>query len=122
MKIRQVVQVQILGAPRTYTYSWEFDPLAGEQSLGLGDKVEIPPNQVQEEGAAATVVDLGSNYNGPMKSIVRVIKRAHEMRPTIDGFEVHETGPPDAPDGGLTLRRPAGGDDLWGGFGEGDYA
>ena len=46
MKIRQVVQVQILGAPRTYTYSWEFDPLAGEQSLGLGSDtgslVEVP--------------------------------------------------------------------------------
>lgn len=93
MQIRQVVQVQILGAPRTYTYEYYFDLANGERSLGIGDKVELPPNQVQEEGSSGTVVDLGSNYDGPMKSIVRLIP------------------PPEV-----------SADALWEGFGEGDYA
>jgi hypothetical protein len=105
MKIKQVVQVEILGAYRPYTYSWYFDPGAGEMSLGIGDKVELPPNQVQEEGSSGTVCRLGSDYDGPMKDIVRVIKRAHD-----------DAGPDE-----VELRRPAD-EDLWGGFGEGDYA
>lgn len=109
MEIEQVVQVQILGAPRTYTYKWVFDPTAGGASLGVGDKVEIPPNQVQEEGAAATVVELGSMYTGPMKPIVRVIKRAGEMKPTAYGYEVHDVGPDE-----VALRRPAD-EDMWAG-------
>lgn len=96
MVIEQTVQVQILGAPRTYTYAWEFDPLAGERPLSVGDKVEIPPNQVQEEGSAATVTALGSDYCGPKKKIIRIIKRASEI--------------------------DTGDDELWAGFGEGDYA
>lgn len=86
MNVEQIVQVQILGAPRTYTYKWLFNPVEGGQSLGVGDKVEIPPNQVQEEGSAATVVDLGSNYTGPMKEIVRIIRRAHEPEPDSDDW------------------------------------
>lgn len=95
MNITQVVQVHIEGAPRRYTYGWVYDHEAGSP-LKVGDRVEIPPNQVQEEGASATVVALGSDYTGPMKSIVRVI--------------------PDGP--------KAGGpeDDLWAGFGTGPYA
>lgn len=94
MNITQVVQVRIEGAVRNYTYGWVWDPETGGQPLKIGDKVEIPPNQVQEEGAAATVVALGSDYNGPMKSIVRV----------IDG---PKAGSPE--------------DDLWGGWGTGEY-
>lgn len=106
MLIKQVVQVQILGAPRTYTYKWEFDPFVEErQSLAIGDKVEIPPNQVQEEGASATVVALGSSYDGPMKEIVRVIKRAG-----IDWDKVGDVT-------GLTADRYDRDDeDLWGGW------
>lgn len=104
MNIRQVVQVAILGAPRAYTYAWEFDPATGGKPLSLDDKVELPPNQVQEEGSFGTVVRLGSNYEGPMKSIVRLIKAASAM-PGPDEVE---------------FRRPAD-EDLWGGFGEGDY-
>jgi hypothetical protein len=95
MNVTQVVQVKILGAPRTYTYGWVFDPEAGERPLAPGDKVEIPGNQVQTSGGSAEVVALGSDYQGPMKSIVRV----------IDGPKA------DAPE-----------DDLWGGFGTGDFA
>lgn len=90
MVIEQTVQVQILGAPRTYTYAWQFDPLAGEQSLSVGDKVEIPPNQVQEEGAAATVTALGSDYTGPMKKIIRVIERAGEINWAAPGTPADE--------------------------------
>jgi hypothetical protein len=94
MNVTQVVQVQILGAPRKYTYGWVFDPTEGERPLKVGDRVEIPGNQVQASGGSAEVVELGSGYNGPMKSIVRV----------IDGPKA------DAPE-----------DDLWGGFGTGDF-
>ena len=97
MNVTQVVQVKIEGAFRHYTYGWVYDPLAGGRPLAVGDKVEIPPNQVQEEGSAATVVKLGrSDYNGPMKSIVRVI-----AGPKVGG----------SPE-----------DELWGGFGTGAYA
>jgi hypothetical protein len=75
VNVKQVVRVQILGAPREYTYQWEFDVARGEMPLGVGDRVEIPPNQVQEDGASATVCGLGSDYTGPMKSIVRRIPR-----------------------------------------------
>jgi hypothetical protein len=93
--VTQVVQVQIEGAVRKYTYGWVFNPLEGGRPLEIGDKVEIPPNQVQEEGSAATVVALNSDYYGPMKNIVRV----------IDGPKVQ------SPE-----------DDLWGGWGSGEYA
>ncbi|MFD4474621.1 hypothetical protein ACFWPU_00690 [Streptomyces sp. NPDC058471] len=91
MIIDQVVQVQIGGAPRTYTYSWQFDPAIGGLPLAVGQRVEIPANIVQEDGGSAVVVKLGSTYAGPMKAIVRVID-----------------GPPkESPD-----------DQLWGGFEE----
>lgn len=73
MIVRQVVQVEILGAYRAYTYQYEFNPLEGGRPLKVGDKVELPPNQVQEEGSSGTVCRLGSDYEGDMKSIVRLI-------------------------------------------------
>lgn len=94
MIVTQVVQVRIEGAPRRYTYGWGFDPTEGGKPLKVGDRVEIPPNQVQEEGSSATVVELGSDYTGPMKSIVRVI---------------------DGP------KAPSPEDDLWGGWETGQY-
>jgi hypothetical protein len=94
MAMRQVVQVQILGAMRTYTYDFEFDLAAGIAPLAVGDTVELPPNQVQEEGSSGKVVALGSPYQGPMKSIVRK----------------------------LVERQAVDDDPLWGGFGEGDFA
>lgn len=94
MEIEQRVQVQILGAYRTYTYAWHYDPLAGGVPVGVGDKVELPPNQVQEEGSSGTVVELGSPYTGPVKDIVRI----------------------------LTQSAINDDSDLWAGFGEGDYA
>lgn len=94
MNFTQVVQVEILGSRRRYTYGWVYDPLGGERPLAVGDRVEIPGNQVQVSGGSATVVKLGSDYQGPMKSIVRV----------IDGPKA------DAPE-----------DDLWGGWESGHY-
>lgn len=95
MKIRQLVQVEILGAYRPYTYAWEWDPHEGEKPLAVGDKVELPPNQVQDEGSSGRVVALGSPYDGPVKPIVKKI----EERP-----------------------RPTADNDIWFGFGQGDYA
>jgi hypothetical protein len=94
VNVTQVVQVEILGTKRRYTYGWVFDPAEGERPLAVGDRVEIPGNQVQTTGGSATVVELGSDYRGPMKSIVRV----------IDG---PKAGAPE--------------DDLWGGWGTGDF-
>lgn len=92
MKIEQRVQVAILGAPRPYSYAWWFDPLAGEKPLMIGDKVELPPNQVQEEGSSGEVIAVGTSYKGELKSIVR------------------------------RIARPSEEDDTWAGFGQGDYA
>lgn len=94
--VTQLVQVWILGAEnRTYTYGWVYNPFKGGRPLAVGDQVEIPPNQVQEEGGSAKVVRLGSDYTGPVKSIVRVISG-----PKADGPE----------------------DDLWAGWGTGPYS
>ena len=88
MVIRQVVRVEILGAWRPYTYAWEFDPEEGGQPLKVGDRVELPPNQVQDEGSGM-VVGLGSDYDGPMKNIVRVI-RTRGSDQEIDEFDMWE--------------------------------
>jgi hypothetical protein len=130
MKIRQVVQVQILGAPRTYGYEFFFDMQADPpvRPLGIGDKVEIPPNQVQEEGSAGTVVGHGDGgYKGPMKEIVRLIKtadqlKAEETRAILNswpGVTNSEKGDALGAEKGYI---PPAEDDLWGGFGEGRYA
>lgn len=92
VKFRQVVQVQILNARRPYTYGWWCEPGVID-ALAVGDRVELPPNQVQEEGTAGTVTRLGSDYNGEMKFIVRKIED--------NTTEV---------------------DDRWPGWGQGDYA
>jgi hypothetical protein len=93
--VTQVVQVRIEGAPRTYTYGWKYDPVGGGLPLSVGQRVEIPPNMVQEDGGSATVVKLGSDYTGPMKDIVKAI---------------------DDPEG------PSPDEDLWGGWGQGRFA
>lgn len=123
MVVEQTVQVKILGAARAYTYAWHFDPVKGETPLRVGDKVEIPPNQVQEEGSSATVSALGSDYYGPMKKIVRRIKTADEARServrgvlnSWPGSDYHGED-----DDGGPLPKPDNG--LWDGFGQGDYA
>jgi hypothetical protein len=103
MNVTQVVQVQILGAPRKYTYGWVFNPLEGGEALAVGDRVEIPPNQVQAEGSSATVVELGSSYRGEVKSIVRKI---------VD---------PMAPMGDDSPKVSGPEDDLWAGWETGQY-
>lgn len=92
MNVTQVVQVKILGSYRKYTYGWVYNPLEGGRALTIGDKVEIPPNQVQAEGSSATVVELGSDYDGPMKSIVRVIDGPKASAPEDDLWGGWETG------------------------------
>jgi hypothetical protein len=93
VNIEQRVQVRIMGAPRLYTYGWNYDPLNGDLPLGVGDKVIIPANQVQDEETSATVVKLGSDWTGPVKYIVGVVPPATDTD-----------------------------DELWAGFGEGDYS
>lgn len=97
MNIEQRVQVEIMGAPRPYSYAWHFDPATG-RPVQLGDIVELPPNQVQEEGSSGKVIALGTSYKGELKSIVRVIRTAEEQM-----YKSQEA-------------------DIWAGFGEGDYA
>ncbi|GHF94624.1 hypothetical protein [Streptomyces hydrogenans] len=121
MRVEQRVQVRILNAQRLYSYAWWFDPTAGELPLQIGDKVELPPNQVQEEGSSGTVVAVGTSYKGELKSIVRLLWKDGEGPDSSSGWTLVETGPPDAPDGGLALRRKDAGD-MWLGFGEGDYS
>ena len=98
MNVTQVVQVSMMGTTRKYTYSWVFDPVEGGEPLAIGDKVELPPNQVQAEGSSGTVTALGSDYTGPMKSIVRKILA-----------------------GGDGPKASAPEDDLWGGWETGQY-
>lgn len=107
VKVRQVVQVSIMGTRRPYTYAWEFMP-GVVAPLAVGDRVELPPNQVQEEGSSGTVSALGSPYQGEMKFIVRKI----EPKST---WEPYATGPDE-----VAVRKT--GEDIWDNFGQGDYA
>lgn len=92
MNVTQVVQVGISGTSRRYTYGWVFNPLEGGRPLTIGDRVELPPNQVQAEGSSGTVVALSSNYNGEMKNIVRVIDGPKASAPEDDLWGGWETG------------------------------
>ena len=116
MKVRQVVQVEIMGAMRPYTYAWYYDPILGELPLALGDRVELPPNQVQEEGSSGKVCRLGSDYSGDMKAIVRKIERP-AGRPRIGNYRFTETGP-----GEMGVEKWPDEDEKWAGFGQGDYS
>lgn len=73
VKVRQVVQVSIMGTRRLYTYAYEFEP-GVTAPLAVGDKVEIPGNMVTEDGGAGTVARLGSDYGGELRYIVRKIE------------------------------------------------
>lgn len=102
--MRQVVQVSIMGTRRLFTYGWDCDPMQGVNPLIVGDKVELPPNIVQEEGSSGTVAKFGSDYTGPMKMIVRKIEPKAAYEPFATG-----------PDEMGVRKRPAD-DDLWGGM------
>lgn len=62
---RQVVQVRIPGARRSYAYTWDGEPLE------IGDWVLLPGNQVSPAGTEGRVDGFGADgYKGPMKAIV----------------------------------------------------
>lgn len=92
MNVTQVVQVKIAGTSRRYTYGWVFNPLEGGRPLKVGDRVELPPNQVQAEGSSGEVVELSSAYTGEMKNIVRVIDGPKAQSPEDDLWGGWETG------------------------------
>lgn len=73
MIIRQSVQVRFLGSDRLYSYIHDWDTEAEERPLQVGDRVEVPPNVMQEDGGSGVVEILGSLYDGPMAKIVRRI-------------------------------------------------
>lgn len=91
MNVTQVVQVRIGEARRLYTYGWVYDHKDG-RPLAKGDRVELPPNQVQEEGSSGVVAAYGSSYTGPMKNIVRVIDGPKVPSPEEDLWGGWETG------------------------------
>ena len=62
---RQIVQVRIPGARRSYAYTWDGEPLEE------GDWVELPGNDVSPDGTEGRVEGFGADgYKGPMKAIV----------------------------------------------------
>ncbi len=75
MILTQHVQVKFLGSDRLYSYEWVYELGVGE-ALAVGDRVEVPPNFVQEEGGSGIVAQLGSTYTGAMARIVRKIPSA----------------------------------------------
>lgn len=54
--------------PRTYTYSTD-------ETVGVGDVVLVPGNWVKSEPQEATVIVLGSDYDGSITPVSRVIER-----------------------------------------------
>lgn len=55
---------------QTYTYS------TGLWSVGVGDVVLVPPTWVNPKAQEATVVALGSSYDGPATEIIKAVERA----------------------------------------------
>lgn len=115
VKVRQVVQVKILGTSRLYSYAWEFMP-GVVAPLAVGDKVEIPGNMVTEDGGSGTVAVLGSDYNGDMKYIVRLIKQADAVTSERRDAVINSWDP----ERNQPIRST--GEDIWDNFGQGDYA
>ncbi|WP_146132519.1 hypothetical protein [Streptomyces solincola] len=68
--------MRFLGTDRLYTYAYDWDTSTEERALAVGDRVEVPPNFVQEDGGSGTVAALGSLYDGPLQNIVRRIPDA----------------------------------------------
>ena len=92
MNCTQVVQVKVAGSARLFTYGWVFDPDKGGRPLKIDDRVELPPNQVHPEGSSGVVEKMGSDYTGPLKSIVRVIDGPKVSAPEEDLWGGWETG------------------------------
>lgn len=55
---------------QTYTYQ------AGPVGVAVGDVVMVPATWVNPEPQEATVVALGSSYDGPATQIIRVVESA----------------------------------------------
>lgn len=95
MNCTQVVQVKILGPSSTgrlFTYGWVFDPEKGGGPLKVGDRVELPGNNVNPDGSSGVVEQLGSDYTGALRSIVRVIDGPKVSAPEEDLWGGWETG------------------------------
>jgi RecJ-like exonuclease len=58
-----------LKGTRAYTYR-------AAEPVALGDIVEVPGNRLNASPQEATVIAFGSDYDGPVSSIRRVVARA----------------------------------------------
>lgn len=54
-----------------YTYHWPDEAVVQPD---IGDIVEVPPNWAFPDGGrTGTVIGIGSDYSGPMATLVRVV-------------------------------------------------
>lgn len=67
----QLIRVRFSPRGREYTYL-----SAGDAEVG--DLVEVPPNSFKSVPSVALVVGIGSNYNGPVVPIIRVVRKGGE--------------------------------------------
>ena len=73
MVVQQVkVRVAFDKGGMAYTYEW---PDWWRSSPEVGDVVEVPPNWAFPEGGrVGTVVGIGSDYDGPLATLVRKVE------------------------------------------------
>lgn len=58
------------GGPRPYTYD-------APDGVTVGDRVLVPPTAVRDDEQQATVVALGSPYNGDVRRVVAALGRPY---------------------------------------------
>lgn len=58
---RLIIQVEFEQGGRRYAYAW-----GGKDGIKIGDTVRVPANWVSQDGGAATVVDVGSEFPGEL--------------------------------------------------------
>lgn len=62
---------------RTYTYAW---PDSAE-TLADGDRVVVPGNDFDADPKLATVEGVGSDYTGPVKDLLGVVRGPYILGP-----------------------------------------
>lgn len=67
----QIVQVTFGVGERWYTYEW-----TGEPELKVTDRVIVPPNWANQDYSFATVMQLGSKYEGDVSKITGVVDQS----------------------------------------------
>jgi hypothetical protein len=77
-----LVQV-VYGAREGYHGDSGYTYETGIQDLQVGDIVLVPPTPYSDGDQEATVVSLSSDYEGPVKSVISLVRRKGEQAKSV---------------------------------------